>query len=71
MRKFLLLAIVWIFTVIANAQDRGGWISSLPQVRDYIQKRSSSYDRSGGNDDARRLLRGKRLCCWTNRAPGW
>jgi len=59
-----------MFTVIAIAQDRGGWISSLPQVRDYIQKRSSSYDRSGGNDDARPIASGETLVLLDEPGPG-
>ena len=70
MKKFLLLAIVGMFAVIAIAQDRGGWISSLPQVRDYIQKRSSSYDRSGGNNDARPIASGETLVLLDEPGPG-
>lgn len=65
-----LLAIVGMFTVIAIAQDRGGWISSLPQARDYIQKRRSSYDRSGGNDDARPIASGETLVLLDAPRPG-
>src|ERR1700723_3196146 len=42
-------------------QDSFNWLSSLPQAKDYIQKRASSYDRSGGNADARSIAAGEPL----------
>lgn len=36
----------------SNLQN-GEWLGTLTQPHDYVQKRSSSYDRSGGNADYR------------------
>ena len=41
--------------------DRGGWLSSLPEAKDYVQKRTSSHDRTGGNADARPIGAGETL----------
>jgi Protein of unknown function (DUF2961) len=43
------------------AQTPDTWLSSLPQAKDYIQHRSSSYDRTGANADAREIAPGATL----------
>lgn len=53
MQRFLLLLTICSAALLASAQDPGPWLDSLPQAKDYVQKRSSSYDRSGGNADFR------------------
>ncbi len=61
------MRIVLVFTVICSltfplfAQESDASISSLPQAKDYVEHRSSSYDRSGGNADARAIAPGKTL----------
>jgi hypothetical protein len=47
-----------------------GWLSGLPQIHDYIQKRSSSYDRTGGNDDYRPLAPGESITIMDENGPG-
>jgi hypothetical protein len=37
------------------------WLGSLPQAKDYVQHRVSSYDRSGANADAREIAPGATL----------
>ena len=58
MKHFRLPLVLCWLTLLAAAQNPGGWLSDLPQAKDYVQKRSSSYDRTGGNaepsDRARR-----------------
>jgi hypothetical protein len=45
----------------AHAQGAGDWLSGLTQPHNYILKRISSYDRTGGNDDYRPLAAGETL----------
>jgi hypothetical protein len=45
-------------------------LSGLPAARDYVQKRSSSYDRSGGNADYRALPAGQTLTVLDTAGPG-
>src|SRR3989442_8441473 len=64
MRKIgLLLAVLGLATPL-SAQTPGssqGWLSALTTPKDYVLKRSSSYDRTGGNEDSRRVAPGETL----------
>jgi hypothetical protein len=53
----------------AVAQDRSEWLTNLPKEKDYVQKRASSYDRSGGNFDLRRLPAGETLTLLEDTGP--
>ena len=63
----------WIFLFAAApwaaAQSPAG-LSDLPQLRDYSLKRSSSYDRTGGNDDARKVAPGDTITVLDEAGPG-
>ena len=52
------------------AQDPGAWLATLPQAKDYVQNRVSSYDRSGGNADARQIAAGETLTLLDEAGPG-
>src|SRR5262249_8319855 len=52
------------------AQDSSSWLSSLSETKDYVQHRSSSYDRSGGNADARPVAPGETLTLLDEAGPG-
>jgi hypothetical protein len=52
------------------AQDPAGWLATLPQAKDYVQHRVSSYDRSGGNGDARAIAPGETLTLLDEAGPG-
>ena len=52
------------------AQDPAGWLATLPQAKDYAQHRVSSYDRSGGNGDARAIAPGETLTLLDEAGPG-
>lgn len=67
---FSALIVVMVLPAMAVAQDSANWLSSLPQARDYIQKRASSYDRSGGNADARPMAAGETLVLLDDAGPG-
>ncbi|HLZ39656.1 MAG TPA: glycoside hydrolase family 172 protein [Candidatus Sulfotelmatobacter sp.] len=63
----LLLAVV---TVPAFSQDATSWLATLPQPKEYVQKRASSYDRSGGNADYRTIAPGETLTLLDDGGPG-
>jgi hypothetical protein len=52
------------------AQSASEWLAGLPQAKNYVQKRTSSYDRSGGNADYRRIAPGETLVLMDERGPG-
>jgi hypothetical protein len=70
MKTMLALTGWCLMATIAGAQDPTSWLSTLPQVKDYVQKRSSSYDRSGGNADARTIAPGDTLTLLDDAGPG-
>lgn len=47
-----------------------GMLSSLTRPHDYIQKRVSSYDRTGGNGDARPVAHGETFTLLDEEGPG-
>ena len=61
---------LFLLTMPLFAQDPGSWMASLPQEKDYVQHRSSSYDRSGGNADARAIAPGETLTLLDEAGPG-
>jgi len=68
-----ILALVLALCVPSVAQSEMGspnLLSGLPAVHDYVQKRSSSYDRSGGNADSRAIAPGQTLTLLDDAGPG-
>jgi len=70
MKKSLLIAVFCVVVLPALAQDSSAWLSTLPQAKDYVQKRASSYDRSGGNADYREIGAGETLTLLDDVGPG-
>src|SRR5436305_1251096 len=70
MKKALATAILCCLTLTAFAQDAANWIETLPQSKDYVQKRASSYERSGANADARPVAPGETLTVLDEAGPG-
>jgi len=70
MKRAWLMLIFVLGAMVAFAQDSTNWISSLPEAKDYVQKRASSYDRSGGNADARAIAPGESLTLLDEVGPG-
>src|ERR1700691_1458786 len=69
--KNSLLAVIFCAVALPTlAQDAGAWLSPLPQAKDYVQKRASSYDRSGGNADYREIAAGGTLTFLDEAGPG-
>ncbi len=54
---------------VAYGQSRE-WIGGLASPHDYVQKRVSSYDRSGGNEDFRTIPPGETLTILDEPGPG-
>lgn len=61
MKSFFSFLVFCLLALPASAQTPDAWLGSLPQAKDYVQKRASSYDRSGGNADAREIAPGAML----------
>lgn len=70
MCRTLLFAVMIALSLPSFAQDPSNWLASLPKQKDYVQKRASSYDRSGGNFDLRRLPAGETLTLLDDSGPG-
>jgi D-arabinan exo alpha-(1,3)/(1,5)-arabinofuranosidase (non-reducing end) len=70
MRPFLVFVLSFAFVPMGVSAEVSSWLSNLPTTRDYVQKRASSYDRSGGNFDLRRLPAGETLTLMDDSGPG-
>src|SRR6266568_6332083 len=70
MKKLFGLFIFSFLTLPLFSQDPATWLSTLPQAKDYVQRRASSYDRSGGNADARTSAPGETLTLLDEAGPG-
>ncbi|HXW55454.1 MAG TPA: glycoside hydrolase family 172 protein [Candidatus Cybelea sp.] len=74
MRPALVLSVPLAFSLIvppaARAQNGTDWLAGLTKPHDYVLKRSSSYDRTGGNEDYRPLSPGDTLTVLNARGPG-
>jgi hypothetical protein len=74
MRRFTLFAMIVSLALPAAAQDGQGLglasLESLTKPHDYALHRSSSYDRTGGNEDFRELAPGAELTLLDADGPG-
>ncbi len=70
MRQLLMFVWMAALSLPAFSQDPSNWLASLPKQKDYAQKRASSFDRSGGNFDLRRLPAGDTLTLLDDSGPG-
>lgn len=70
MSKVLAVLLLAAVTVPAFSQDGTSWLATLPQPKEYAQKRASSYDRSGGNADYRSIAPGETLTLLDDAGPG-
>jgi hypothetical protein len=69
-KNLLVILACCVFSPIAFAQTASEWLAGLPQPKDYVQKRASSYDRSGGNADYKKIVPGETLVLMDERGPG-
>ena len=70
---FISLLVLLVFPSLAAAQsclDSAPLLAAITQSHDYIQKRSSSYDRSGANADMRPVAPGETLTVMDESGPG-
>ena len=70
MRKLGTLLIIFGLAAPSLAQNLSGLLSDLTVPRDYVLKRVSSYDRSGGNSDAQEIAAGRTLTVFDESGPG-
>lgn len=70
MRTILLVILLLGIAGVTRAQDPVGWISDLAKPHNYVQKRISSYDRTGGNADYRPMAAGETLTLLDEAGPG-
>lgn len=70
MRRPALVMLLASLLSTAAAQDPNAWLTDLPHAKDYVQKRASSYDRSGANADYRLIAPGETLTVLDDAGPG-
>jgi hypothetical protein len=70
MRCFLLAILVLGLMSSAHAQDPASQLGDLTKPHNYILKRVSSYDRTGGNADSRPVAAGETLALLDEAGPG-
>ena len=69
MKKICLLVVVSMMSVPAFGENFAS-LADLPQAKNYVLKRASSYDRSGGNADFRTIAPGETLIVLDQSGPG-
>jgi hypothetical protein len=69
-RRSFALLIFFVCTLPVFSQDASNRLATLPQPKDYVQHRVSSYDRTGGNADFRTIAPGETLTVLDESGPG-
>jgi len=64
------ISTVFVLSCLATATAQEGVLQSLVELHDYVQKRASSYDRSGGNADYQQIKPGDTLSLLDDSGPG-
>ncbi|MBZ5545485.1 MAG: DUF2961 domain-containing protein [Acidobacteriia bacterium] len=73
MRRLAMLGVILGLAVSAVAPTSNGLsdlLTRLPEPHDYVLRRISSYDRSGGNEDYRKIPAGETLMLFDEPGPG-
>jgi Protein of unknown function (DUF2961) len=70
MHKFLTAFLLLAGAASSMAQNSADQLSDLSKIHDYVLKRSSSYDGSGGNADARSVPAGDTISVFDENGPG-
>jgi len=70
MKRLLVVLAFCLVGIRLVGQDPSVALSNLAEAKDYIQKRASSYDRSGGNADYRAIAAGETLTLLDEAGPG-
>ncbi len=70
-KLFLLVSVFLGLAGVSHAQSTpASFLSGLTAPHDYVQRRISSYDRSGGNADYRQIAPGETLTLFDEAGPG-
>jgi len=69
-KRLILAAFLLLVGCGAVCGQGSNWLGGLTQSHDYVQKRVSSYDRSGGNDDFRAVAPGESFTVLDEPGPG-
>ena len=64
------IVLILVLSIAGSAVAQSPWLQDLPNPHDYILKRSSSYDRTGANADARPLAPGSAITVLDETGPG-
>ena len=70
MKKLFAVLVLGFLPLPLFSQDPSTWLSNLPQAKDYVQHRVSSYDRTGGNADFRTIAASETLTLLDENGPG-
>jgi len=70
MKTIWVLIVVSMMGIPVFGQNRGASLADLPEAKNYVLKRASSYDRSGGNADFRTIASGETLTVLDQSGPG-
>ena len=70
MRRLGLFLILFCLVPVARAQELSGLLAGLTKPHDYVLKRAGSWDRTGANDDSRRIAPGETLTVLEDSGPG-
>ena len=70
MRKLGFFLILFCVAPVSHAQELSGLLADLTKPHDYVLKRASSWDRTGGNADARKIAPGETLTVLDDSGPG-
>jgi len=68
--SFSVFCFFYMVAVPLWSQNSSAWIAGLPQAKDYVQHRVSSYDRTGANADFRTIGAGETLTVLDENGPG-
>jgi len=69
--RYVLVCLVMCSSVFGQRDGlRETMLAGLVSTHDYVQKRASSYDRAGGNDDSRKIAAGSSIELLDDRGPG-
>src|SRR5208337_2851773 len=70
MRRLGWFLILFCVVPVAHAQVLSGLLADLTKPHDYVLKRAGSWDRTGANDDSRRIAPGETLTVLEDSGPG-
>jgi len=70
MRKLVMLIICFGFVAAGRAQELSGLLADLTKPHNYVLKRVSSWDRTGGNEDSRKIAAGETVTVFDEAGPG-